>query len=147
MRPTPEQRDQVLALRAQGVANGEIAERLDLTRGTVAALLRRRPTFAPRSCGLCGEQFVPTNGRQRYCTPAHWLEHQRSGPKIRRCRLCGEPFTPTNGRQRFCTPAHQRDHARLHGPPRTTAGWRERVDALEAEIARARAQLDERDAA
>jgi hypothetical protein len=147
VRPTPAQRESAVALHAQGVAKGEIAERLDLMRGTVAALLRRRPTFAPRTCRLCGEPFVPTNGRQRFCTPAHRLEHQRTGPRIRPCRLCGEPFTPSNGRQRFCTPAHQREHQRRHGPPRTTAGWRERVDALEAEIARVRAQLDDREAA
>jgi transposase len=112
VRLTREQRAQVRALHAQGVAKREIAERLDLSRGTVAALLRRRATLAPRAC-----------------------------------RLCGEPFTPSNGRQRFCTPAHQREHERLHGPPSTTAGWRERVDALEAEIARVRAQLDQREAA
>jgi hypothetical protein len=147
VRATPQQRTRVLALRAQGVAKGEIAARLDLSRAAVAALLRRRQTFAPRTCRLCGETFVPTNGRQRYCTRAHWLEHQRSARTIRQCRLCGEPFAPSNGRQRFCTPAHQREHQLLHGPPRTTAGWRQRVDALEAEIARVRAQLDEREAA
>ena len=112
MSATAAQRARVLALRAQGVARGEIAGRLGLSRGTVNALLRRRPTFAPRAC-----------------------------------RLCGEPFVPTNGRQRFCTPAHQREHQLLHGPPRTTAGWRQRVNKLEAEIARVRAQLDEREAA
>ena len=147
MSATAEQRARVLALRAQGVARGEIAGRLGLSRGTVNALLRRRPTFAPRACRLCGEPFKPTNGRQRYCTPAHWREHRRCGPTIRHCRHCGEPFVPSNGRQRFCTPAHQREHQLLHGPPRTTAGWRQRVNKLEAEIARVRAQLDEREAA
>ena len=148
MRPTAEHRARALELQVQGVPKSEIAERLELTRGTVGALLRRRPTFAPRACRLCGARFVPTNGRQRYCTKAHWLEHQPSSPTIRACRLCGESFTPTNGRQRFCSPGHQREHQRLHGPPRTTAGWRKRVDALAAEIARVQAQLDdEREAA
>jgi hypothetical protein len=146
VRPTAEQRARVKALHAQGVAKREIADQLGLSRRTVAALLRR-PTFAPRTCRLCGEPFTPTNGRQRYCTPAHWLEHQRSGPTVRECRLCGDPFTPTNGRQRFCTPAHQREHQRLHGAPRTTAGWSARVTALEVEIARVQAQLQEREAA
>jgi len=147
VRLTAEQRARVLALSGQGVAKGEIAERLGLSRASVAALLRRRPTFAPRACRLCGEPFVATNGRQRYCTPAHQREHPDGGPAVRECRLCGEPFTATNGRQRFCTPAHRSEHARRHGRPQTTAGWRDRVGALEAEIARARAQLDEREAA
>jgi hypothetical protein len=107
VRATAEQRASVLALHERGVARREIADRLGLSRRTVAALLRR-PTFAPREC-----------------------------------RLCGEPFVPSNGRQRFCTPAHQRQH----GVPRTTAGWRQRVTALEAEIARVRAELDQREAA
>lgn len=142
-----EQRARVLALSGRGVAKGEIAERLGLSRATVAALLRRRPTFESRACRLCGELFVPTNGRQRYCTPAHQREHRDGRPAVRECRLCGEPFAPSNGRQRFCSPAHRSEHASQHGPPRTTAGWRERVDALEAEIARVRAQLDDREAA
>jgi len=146
VRATAEQRASVLALHEQGVAKREIADRLGLSRRRVAALLRR-PTFAPRECRLCGEPFVPASGRQRYCTPAHWLEHQRSGPAMRECRLCGAPFQPTNGNQRFCTPPHQREHQRQHGAPRTTTGWRKRVDALEAEIARVRAQLDDREAA
>jgi hypothetical protein len=147
VRPAAERRARVVALHARGLAKPEIAQRLDLSPGTVVALLRRRPTFAPRTCRHCSEPFVPTNGRQRFCTPAHWEQHRRVGPTTRQCRLCGEPFTPSNGRQRFCTPAHQREHQRLHGPPRTTAGWRQRVDALEAEIAHVRARLDERDAA
>jgi hypothetical protein len=73
----------------------------------------------------------------------------RRAPRTRRppryaprtCELCGEPFTPRNGTQRFCTPEHRREHARLHGPPTTTAGWRERVQALEAELDATRAQL------
>jgi transposase len=105
-------RDQARALHAQGVSKRQIAERLGVSTMTVAAWLRRPPTFPARTC-----------------------------------RLCGQAFTPTNGRQRFCTPEHQVEHQRRHGAPRTTAGWRERVRRLEAEIARARARLDEREAA
>jgi hypothetical protein len=66
---------------------------------------------------------------------------------VRECRLCGEPFMPTSGNQRFCTPEHQREYQRRHGPPQTTAGWRARVQRLEAEIAQARAELDDSKAA
>lgn len=130
------ERAQAGALRARGLANREIAERLGLPTGTVANWLRERPSFGVRTCRLCGEPFVPTNGRQQFCTPAHRRAHQRGGPTIRACRLCGQQFAPTNARQRFCTPAHQREHRRRHGPPHTVAGWRERVRALEAELAR-----------
>jgi hypothetical protein len=104
--------------------------------------MRRAARFPDRACLLCGQRFTPTNGRQRFCTVEHWREHRRAGPVTRECRLCGEPFTPTSGGQRFCTREHQREHYRRHGPPSTTAGWRERVRRLEAEIARARAQLN-----
>lgn len=57
----------------------------------------------------------------------------------RECRLCGAPFTPTNGRQRFCTP----EHRELHAMPRTAREARERVQALEVEIADVRDQLAE----
>jgi hypothetical protein len=60
---------------------------------------------------------------------------------VRTCELCGDAFTPSNGTQRFCTPEHRREYARLHGPPRTTAGWRNRVQTLEAELGRVQAQL------
>jgi hypothetical protein len=108
--------------------------------------MSRRPTFAERACLLCGQTFTPTNGRQRFCTVEHWQQHRRGGSTVRGCRLCGQPFTPTNGNQRFCTPEHQREYQRLHNP-QTIAGWRERVRRLEAEIARARARLDDREAA
>jgi hypothetical protein len=109
--------------------------------------MRRAATFAERACLLCGEPFTPSNGRQRFCTVEHWQQHRRGEPTVRECRHCGEPFTPTNGNQRFCTPGHQREYQRRHGGPQTTVGWRDRIRRLEEEIARARAQLDDREAA
>jgi hypothetical protein len=106
--------------------------------------MSRAQTFSERTCLLCGHTFTPTNGRQRFCTVEHWRQHRRG---VRECRLCGQPFTPTNGRQVYCSPEHGAEYQRRHGPPRTTAGWRDRVRWLEAEIARARAQLSDREAA
>jgi Sigma-70, region 4 len=148
VRRTERARSQAVALRVQGLPSREIAQHLELPVSTVAAWLRRRPTFAVRACRLCGQRFVPTNGRQRFCTPAHQREHQHGRPRTTRdCRLCGQRFTPTNGRQRFCTAAHQREHQRLHGTPRTVEGWREHVQRLEAELAQLQAQLPAREAA
>jgi hypothetical protein len=132
-------RERARALHEQGVDRREIADRLGVSFRTVVAWLRRPPTFPERTCLLCGQRFTPTNGRQRFCSVEHWTEHRR-GSTVRECRLCGEPFVPTNGRQRFCTPAHQRQSD-------TTAAWRERVHQLEADVARARARLADREAA
>jgi hypothetical protein len=170
------ERAAAVELRASGLANAVIAERLGVSPGTVAALLRRRPTFPARACLHCGATFTPTNGRQRFCTHAHWRAHrdqQGPGPLVRECRLCGKPFTPnsapqryccaehreqhrrpgltprqcrhcdawfmpTTGGQRYCTPEHQRLHS-----PQTVTQARERLAALEAELAQLRDQLAE----
>ena len=100
------------SLQELGVSRCEIAERLGVSTQTVAAWLRRPPTFPQRTCRLCREPFTPTNGRQRYCSLEHYDEYQRQ-----------------------------------HRAPQTLAGWRARVQQLEAEIAEAHAQLNERELA
>jgi transposase len=134
-------------LAAEGASRREIADRLGVSERTVIAWLRHRPTFPERTCRLCGQRFVPTNGRQRYCTPEHWQQHRHGGPKLRECRLCGQPFRPTTGTHAFCTPQHRAEYQRQHGPPQTTEGWRQRVHQLEAELTRLRAQLERQEAA
>jgi hypothetical protein len=134
---------EVVALSELGLAHLEIAQRLGVSRLRVDALLRRPRTFAPRLCELCGRVFTPTGSRQRFCTPEHREQHHRREPRRRACLVCGEEFTPTNGRQRFCTP----EHRELHAMPRTIREAHEHVQALEAELARLRDQLAEREAA
>jgi hypothetical protein len=134
---------EVLALSQQGHSHLEIAQRLGVSRLRVDALLRRPRTFLPRVCELCGDVFTPSGSRQRFCTAEHREQHCRREPKPRACLVCGEEFTPTNGRQRFCTP----EHRELYAMPRTLREARERVQALEAEIARVRDQLGEAEAA
>lgn len=73
-------------------------------------------------------------------TVGAWLRRAPTFPQ-RACRLCGQPFTPTNGRQRFCNVEHWNEYQRQHQPPHTAAGWRERVQQLEAELARLRQRL------
>lgn len=130
---------EVVALSKQGCSHLEIAHRLGVSRVRVDALLRRPRTFALRVCEICGRSSTPTGSRQRFCTPEHREQHYREPPKTRECRLCGAQFTPTNGRQRFCTP----EHRELHAMPRMLREACERVQALEAEIARVRDQLGE----
>ncbi len=79
-------------------------------------------------------------------TVGAWLCRPPTFPQ-RTCRLCEQPFTPTNGRQRFCSLEHYDEYQRQHRPPQTAAGWRARVQQLEAEIAEAHAQLNDREAA
>lgn len=147
MTRTPDMRERARVLHAQAVPLWQIARRLGVSQRTVASWLRRPPMFVPRVCRLCGTTFTPTNGRQRYCSPAHRDEHRRGRLAVRECRLCGEAFMPTNGRQRFCTPAHCKQYQRRYGPPQSVAGWRDRVRALEAEIARVCAELEGREVA
>ena len=109
--------------------------------------MKRPATFPTRTCRLCGERFKPTNGRQRYCSVEHWRQHRQGGPRMGECRLCGQVFTPTSPNQRFCTPEHRDQHNRVHGRPRTTQAWRERVQQLEAELANVRELLDDAEAA
>jgi transposase len=73
-------------------------------------------------------------------TVGAWLRRPPTFP-LRTCQLCEQPFTPTNGRQRFCSIEHWNEYQRQHRPPQTTAGWRERVHQLEAELAAMREQL------
>jgi transposase len=65
------------ALKERGVSRREIAERLGVSTQTVAAWLRRPPTFSQRTCRLCERPFSPTNGRQRFCSVDHHDEYRR----------------------------------------------------------------------
>lgn len=58
---------------------------------------RKSPTFAPRTCDFCQEEFAPTGSKQRYCTPAHKDADARGetkGPKPRRIRTGFVAETP-----------------------------------------------------
>jgi len=143
------ERAQAVALHARGLRVNEIAERLDLSPLSVLALFRRPSTFAERACELCGERFMPTNGRQRFCSAHTYEARQHSQAKLRECRQCGQPFLVTgqSGR-RYCTSEHRREHERQgRVGVETVTGWRRRVEALEAEVERARTELAAREAA
>ena len=73
-------------------------------------------------------------------TVSGWLRRPPAFAQ-RRCRLCRQEFTPTNGRQRFCSVEHCDEYQREHRPPRTVAGWRARVEELEAELTVTRQRL------
>ena len=66
------------ALRANGLSIREIAARLDVPRGTVGMWLRGwGERYEIRNCDLCGERFIATTARQRFCTPQHAAKHRR----------------------------------------------------------------------
>ena len=85
--------------------------------------------------GEIAERLGVSNG-----TVGAWLRRAPTFPQ-RICRLCGQPFAPTNGRQRFCKAEHWDEYQRRYRPPHTVAGWRERVQQLEAELAGLRQRL------
>jgi transcriptional regulator with XRE-family HTH domain len=72
-------------LRASGLSIRQVAERLGIPRGTVAAWLRGRGEwYEIRECQLCGERYIAASGRQRFCTPQHAEKHRRVfGPPTR----------------------------------------------------------------
>ena len=66
------------ALRANGLSLRQIAERLGVPKGTVAAWLRGRGEwYEVRECQLCGDRYIAASGGQRFCTPQHRTKHRR----------------------------------------------------------------------
>jgi hypothetical protein len=99
--------------------------------------------MAPRQCALCGEWFVPTNGRQRYCSPVHRAWQRAGLPPVRECRYCGESFAPLHAHQRYCSPNHKREQQKQRQRESRRAAmamWRARVRDLERQVAHARAE-------
>jgi Homeodomain-like domain len=76
-------------------------------------------------------------------TVGGWLRGHDGYSEIRECRLCGDPFTPNSGAQRFCTRAHADKHYRVFVEPRRPAALRQRAAAIEAELRRLRARIDD----
>ena len=145
-------RAEVVGLQRQGVPKREIAARLGVSVKTVSALVRRAQTFRPRTCVLCGERFVPTNGRHRYCCPEHRAWHRLAVTLQLECPHCGAEFTPQNANDRESSPEHAREQARRapewQRRPRpargTVAAWTEYVAVLEGDVAELRAKLEAR---
>jgi hypothetical protein len=65
-------------LRAEGLSIVEVAERLDVPRGTVGGWLRGwGQRCLIRECALGGERFVTDTVLRRYCCLAHHAKHRR----------------------------------------------------------------------
>ena len=76
-------------------------------------------------------------------TVGDWLRGHGEYSEIRECRLCGDPFTPNSGAQRFCRPEHADKHYRVFVEPRRLNALRQRAAAIEAELTRLRARINE----
>jgi len=69
---------QALRLRANGLSIRAIAERIGISRGTVAGWLHGHGEWSEvRTCELCGERFIVRSGVQRFCTPEHADKYHR----------------------------------------------------------------------
>jgi hypothetical protein len=69
---------QALLLRAKGLTVTQIAARLDAPRSTIGDWLCGFGEWSDvRDCELCGERFIPTSPKQRFCSPAHAAKHHR----------------------------------------------------------------------
>src|SRR5262245_41124369 len=67
-----------LLLRANGLTVTQIATRLDAPRSTIGGWLAGYGEWTDvRDCELCGEHFIPTSPKQRFCSPAHAGKHYR----------------------------------------------------------------------
>jgi hypothetical protein len=75
-------------------------------------------------------------------TVGGWLHGYGEYSEWRECRLCGEPFTPNSGAQRFCTPEHAAKHYRVFVEPLRLNALRQRAAAIEAELTRLRARIE-----
>jgi hypothetical protein len=69
---------QARLLRAKGLTVTQIAARLDAPRSTIGGWLSGYGEWSDvRDCELCGERFIPTSPKQRFCSPAHAAKHYR----------------------------------------------------------------------
>jgi hypothetical protein len=69
---------QALLLRAKGLTVTQIAERLDAPRSTIGGWVAGYGEWSDmRDCELCGERFIPTSPKQRFCSHAHASKHYR----------------------------------------------------------------------
>ena len=142
-----DKRPEALRLEAQGLTKREIGARLGVSVMTVSALVRRGQRFRARSCALCGERFVPTNGRQRYCCPEHRAWHRLAMLLELHCPHCGGALTrpeadeePEREPEPVCREAGPRPR-----PARNTvAAWSEYLQLLEGDVAQLQAQLEAR---
>ena len=143
-----DKRSDALRLYAQGLSKREVGAQLSVSVMTVSALVRRAQTFRARSCALCGERFVPTNGRQRYCCPQHRAWHRLAMQLELQCPQCGAALSLPHKNEREHEPEHVGGSPQWQRRPRpargTVAAWTEYLQALEGDVAELRAELEAR---
>jgi hypothetical protein len=124
------------ALRANGLTIAQIADRIGVPKANVGGWLRGRGEwYDVRECELCGEPFIPGNGRQRFCTRAHQRKH---------ARVFGPPTAIDSYRERARGLESELAVLRAELDARAIDVNRERVRELETELAALRTQLNAR---
>jgi Homeodomain-like domain-containing protein len=69
---------QALLLRGKGLTVTQIAALLNAPRSTIGGWLRGYGEWSDvRECPLCGERFIATSPKQRFCSQAHAAKHYR----------------------------------------------------------------------
>ena len=128
-----------LGLRANGLSIRQVADRLNVPRGTVAAWLRGRGEwYEIRECELCGDRFIVASGPQRFCTPQHADKHRR---------VLGPPRAIDVYRQRARELEAELAVLRDELDSRAIDTHRQLARELEAELAALRVRLDAPEAA
>ncbi len=104
------EKEQIKALRGQGLGCSAIATALGLNRETVKTFLRRNP---PAVCPTCGKNITmtPHKRKRRFCSDQCRMDWWKAHPEKMSCRKlyphtcerCGTPFETPKASSHFCS--------------------------------------------
>ena len=117
---TDEQKQQIIALRRDGVGYGRIAAQLQISINTVKSFCRRHSLAARTDgavCEYCGKPIAQNPGRKRKrfccnaCRNKWWNAHltlvKRKAVYTYTCPACGKEFMVYgNSHRKFCSHAY-----------------------------------------
>lgn len=62
--------------------------------------MRDMKSFKTRACQICGKEYQPTSGNQKWCAGCN--PYLPTGYKLKLCLRCGQEYRPTSGKQKHC---------------------------------------------